>query len=728
MMEKKKEPEPIYESGSILTRFVKSTGRGYRKNGYRRFMDFPLSGRILMIGMILAIMIVFLYIAELVTSMRHPVYLQPEKNPFLILLKLTKAYPFLVLFVFLVTVTLSYFICYNLYQNIKHYDRHGNLIDERNLHGSAHEMTKEEMQTVFKITPIGEPRGTIIGIPEREPDKLIVSPWKNGALKHAPPNKNCWIVGGSGSGKTKGFLLPNIYSALADGKNVIYTDPKGEITREAKPAALYLHKEFRQFNVDDFLSSDGWDCTKRIRDSRSPEHEANLFVQALLRSQGKSAANFFGPSMENILLVALLYVCKAKSFRPYDLINMTSEIRDKRYDAADYGTGLPYYRHRTFDEVYKLITSTSNTTGDFVGDTPYRGMEQIIGEAIATDPKDARLLQGAYNVWVSHKEKNNNLSSLAVELQTMCPSPEARKVLSTDEIDLKKILKEPSCLAVICPDGSTPYAGILALFFTYLFQTIREVADREPNQRLPIRNMIVFEELGTIGQIGGLGDFLAMCRSRESQVFLCTQELGSIRDNYSYAGNKGMFEYLHILGNCGLWICCGANDHETARYFEERSGLITVFEETESGNLETAEFLLSDRKVSSRSVGEPVFREDEIMRLKSNEALVCPATQNVFLIHEYFFKNHPLYRVKFLDRKTGEIVKLHPNEHVPKWRGGDDTELNRYYISALSESEIREQIAKEQEDFLNEEDDPEKDPFNPFETDTDRKRGYDRFL
>lgn len=694
--------EELYgqDNSSIAGRFLKGLAKD-RKESKGSFKGFKTGHYVLMAILILAVYIAGVLLYGFIKSAFSPIVKQGTYNIFKLTVDLMTNHFFGWFMFLLFDVIIMVLIVYRIALDLRTFDRHGNEIDKSNIHGSSREMDEDTLKESYIVTD-EHPEGIIIGRLPYASYSLVSAPWWSNLL-HPLPNRNMWLCGASGSGKTKYQILHRKFQNLLEERNDISTDPKGEVFRETVAQTLYCDRDIYIFNTSSFEHSDGWDVIKMIRDSEEPEQDTELFVTTILEAQGKAQAAFFGPSIENVLYVATLYVAKAKSFKPFELINSPVETSLAGYDPGDYGTGLQYYKHRTYDEVYKLVSSLGGK-GEYV-DLGTKSMEEIVGLAIVSSPDDADLLRAPYSVWVGHKEKNNNQSSLAVELRKFSGRT-VRKVLSTDEIDLKKILNEKASVYVVCDDGISPYKDILALFFSFLFKEIKKNSDMNSNGSLDIPLDIIWEELNNIGRITELGDFLSVCRSRNVGTLLCNQNIGQLMDKYKGVGGALPHEYLNILSNCAIQICAGSNDELTDEYFAVKGGNYSVFETSISHNLTRMGFkeILPQEREAVRGTKAQVFTPDDFEDLKISEEIVFSATQKGGVkLDKYFYKEHPFYRIKLKDNETGEFVKPHPNIHIPKWKGGKpvkDELLEKYEVVTLSEEEVQELVDKEYRDFL----------------------------
>ena len=503
----------------------------------------------------------------------------------------------------------------------------------------------------------------------------------------------------SGGGKTKYFLLMLAFQSVLSKMNLTSTDPKGEIFSETAALCLFSGMDIFLFNVKNLECSDGIDILKLIRNSRTPEIMADALVEILLKpSRGSGGVGFFNDTNANLLYLACLYVARAKSFVPFEIANSKSEVMPAGYDPSDMGTGLQYYKHRTFDEVCKLITSVNGIIDTVT-------MEMRIAQAIMTNPDDAELLRDSFNIWVGHsKTKDDTQSSTAVALKNLVQNPHLRRILSVDEIDLNDVITNKSALFVITPVGDCAYGNVLALFFDFLMRAMEEEKDKQGGE-LKIRQRLIFEELGIMERQSKLKGFVSNCRSWGVSTVICTQSLPQGVNLYPDG------EFGDILNNIAVKIgrvmeqSSAFGRDETADYFAARSGdygaqqRMKSYEKGVFGTeVQTGE--------SERVVSQQVVTRDDIFDLNIDECVMTTATHSGAVILDcIFFKDHPAYKVKLVNKETGLLEKPNDLHHIPRWRGGKSVKeelYERYELRILTDEEVEDLKEREYNAFIEE--------------------------
>ena len=577
--------------------------------------------------------------------------MERSKNIFKITGKMIIEAPLASFIFFVLSVGIGFLVRAVLIKRRSDKDSRGFELAKDKSQGRSQVMSREEKQSIFGLIDKKSPDGIILGV-DKKTDELITIPWKAKDVNNAPTNDNLVIFGESGSRKTSGILIANIYSNIKAGNSLAVTDPKGELYRETIAAAKYFGYNVRIFNLlpNQFGFSDGWDMLRPLRESPDSQafSMATLISNIIIENttvEGSKGNEFFDLAGYNCLKLALLTVAKAKNF----VTGVAPNSKGER---------------RTMEAVYDLIQDPK--------------MKERCEKAMAGSEK---FLRAPFNTWAHHDQAENIRTSIATKIGIF-QDPAICKILSEDEIDFIDVDKQPTIIYIITSDKDDTYKSVLTLFTTFMFRDITSYVDEVlGGRKLSRRFTIMFEEFANIGKIQDLPKYVSTLRSRGISVYICYQSIAQIMDTYGQ--REAPNEWETILANCAMHLCIGANDELTAKHFEFRSGKMTV---VDKGSYRRDRSMLTGLPSSLTETSNVMTREayvymsDEILHMQTTEILISPAKHNATMENKYYYKEHPLYSIRMADEDGNEVESYTHLMHMPKWK---ERELSKERMSIV---------------------------------------------
>lgn len=381
-----------------------------------------------------------------------------------------------------------------------------------------------------------------------------------GKRQDTAPNWNVWLCGSSGMGKSKFLIINWLYTLIEKGGPIFLTDPKMELYDESIAYAIANGYNFYVFNIkgNEFDHSSGWDCMKTIRESDNKYDTAQEFATVILDNLMEGGKGFWEQSEYNLVTFLILYVGASKDFQPY----IPNAADKKKELEAEYGDNLDIQhgfvrnqdeeikrKFRTLEQVYIQLTLLELQT-----------FADIIEGLSEDDPA-----KQAGTIFIKNKQAEQIRPSLATTLQKL-QNPAVKKILSTDEIDFKELMKGKNIVYVANSDQGTTYKFIIAMFMNFAFSDIIRYAD-ENGGELDKPAWMILEEMKSVGNLPQLGTKLSTNRSRKLNVLLCNQGITQLQSLYSSAGAKK--EHEEILQNCAVKIFMGGDEPDTNRRFSQ---------------------------------------------------------------------------------------------------------------------------------------------------------------
>lgn len=496
---------------------------------------------------------------------------------------------------------------------------------ESNVYGSAREISLEDLSKVAEVKPIEALSGTILGQLDETGKRVI------GIHPDPIANKNLLVTGTPGVGKSFSVVKNQIVQAIRRGESVVCTDTKYELRADTLELARRYGYTIRFLDLKDLMYSDGWAVLKELR---CDDVRAMIFAEVVMKNTGNPKDPHLALE-QSLLRACCLYVERSRTipenernlYTAYSMILQGPEALDKIFETAKYDAEL-----RVAYDAY----------------ASFKGSDNLRGNVIA------------------------NLSS---RLQVI---PTARKMISTDDIDLTLPGKK-KCLYYCCMSDMHETMKFLAtLFFSFLFLDLGDYADSQHSRRLPVPVNVILEEAANVGEIVGLGKYLATARSRAISITMIVQGIGQLRKIY------GDEDTENILNDCSIHACIGTNDKSTADHFEWFSGESTVKVKTEQH--EKYEGPLAHRFRHSTGDGKRhVFTSNEIRKIKRGYILIGWQGYDTIMCRTFGIDQHP----EFI---KGHMPTVDPHIRIPL--SNDEA---RGYIRAKEEQRVMDYEAWEKD-------------------------------
>ena len=420
-------------------------------------------------------------------------------------------------------------------------------------------------------------------------DKGLILAEKNYLPTNKPGNVNVLIVGGSGSGKSSTYTIPNAHQLLG---SYIFTDPKGEIYDKT---AGYLKKNgynIKLLNLVNPKSSDSYNPLAHIHSEIDVDVIAATVVKGQ-KKEGSSTQDPFWDNMSELLLKALIYYLK--SARPEEEQNLAS--------------------------CAEMVRAANNN-----------GATNILSEEIHKLPYDHPAVMNFKSVELaSDKTYSSILSSLQSALGKF-DSPDIADVTSTNTIDFDEIAQKKTALYVVSSDTHTAYDFLLTIFFSQLIQQLYDYADKHGG-KLSIPCYFILDEFANIGQIPDFDKKISTSRSRGISFSVILQNLDQLKAIYEKS-------YETIIGNCDTHVFLGSNSFATVEYFSKELGEKTISHESISANRDN----LASRKGYSESeqiMARALMTPDELRRMSNDYCIIYEKGLKPIKAKKYWYFKKP---------------------------------------------------------------------------------------
>ena len=441
-------------------------------------------------------------------------------------------------------------------------------------------------------------------------------------------NKNVLIIGGSGSGKTRFFVKPNLMQCVSDKYpcSFVVTDPKGSILVECGSLLQRSGYRIKILNTINFKKSMNYNPLAYIHSEKDILKLVNCLI---LNTKGEGKSNDpFWEKAETLLYTALI--------------------------------GYLYGVVPEEDRNFAMLVSMINAMEVREDDEDFKNPVDLMFEALEErEPEHFAVRQYKKYKLAAGKTAKSILISCAARLAPF-DIAELRELTAYDELELDTLGDQKSALFIIISDTDDTFNFLVSLCYTQLFNLLCEKADDVYGGRLPVHVRCLIDECANIGQIPRLEKLMATIRSREISACLVLQTQSQLKALYKDSADT-------ICGNCDSVIFLGGKEKTTLKELSEALGRETIdtFNTGESRGRETS------RSTNFQKLGKELMSVDELAVMDGRKCILQLRGVRPFLSDKYDITQHPKYKYlsdadprnafdieRFLKRR----LKLKPDE------------------------------------------------------------------
>lgn len=429
-------------------------------------------------------------------------------------------------------------------------------------------------------------------------------------------NNNVLVVGGSGAGKSRFMVKPNILQANC---NYVITDPAGELLTST---GAFLEKEgytIKVFNLVEMHKSDQYNPFNYIRD----EVGVLMMINCLIRNtnpDGKGGGDPFWEKSETALLQALVfYLVK---YRPKSEQNFTS--------------------------VMKLLRAAEVDENDSKKKSK---LDCLFDEIAERDPNSIALKQYLTFKMGAGKTLKSILISCSVRL-TVFNMKQIENLTGKDTIELGKMGEGKKALFVIIPAADSTYNFLVSMMYSQLFETLYYVAETNGKGRLDSPVRFLLDEFANIGQIPEFTKKLATMRKYEISCTIILQNLAQIKTMYKD-------DWESIVGNCDSFLFLGGQEYSTLEYISKELGEETI--KTKNTNRSRGKSGSSGLGVNQG--GRPLAKPDELARMDNSECILIIRGLFPFNDKKFDYVKHKNYCFTGDADKQFNYINTRDNRH-----------------------------------------------------------------
>jgi len=409
-------------------------------------------------------------------------------------------------------------------------------------------------------------------------------------------NLNCFVVGSSGSGKTRFWLTPQLLQAHS---SYVCVDPKGGILGQVGSFLTRQGYKIKVFNSIDFSRSMHYNPLAYIK----TEADILKFVNALIQNtkgDGREGDEFWTKA-EQLLYCALI---------AYIVFEGPEEDRN-------------------INTLVDIISSMEVKEDD----ESFRNAVDYMFDGLAKRKPDCfAVKQYAKFRLASGKTMKSILISCGARLAPF-DIPQLREIMSYDELELDLTGDRKTATFFIISDTDSTYNFIVALAFSQMFNLLCERADSKHGGRLPHHVRVLWDEAANTGQVPGLEKLVAVIRSREVSLCLFYQAQSQCKALYKDNAET-------IMGNMDSVIFLGGREHTTVKELSEALGKETISMYTDSRTRGQSE----SYGQNLQRLGKELMTMDELTTMPGDKCILQLRGLRPFLSPKYDLKKHPNFR------------------------------------------------------------------------------------
>ena len=460
-------------------------------------------------------------------------------------------------------------------------------------------------------------------------DNIILTKTERLMMSNRPPdpknarNKNVLVVGGSGSGKTRFWLKPNL---LQCHSSYVVTDPKGTIVLECGQAMLKNGYKVKILNTINFKKSMHYNPFSYVH---SEKDILKLVTTLMTNTKGEgSGGDPFWEKSERLLLTALI--------------------------------AYLHYEAPVEEQNFATLLEMLNTMQVLEDDEEYQNPVDLLFEELAKK-KPNSFAGRQYKLYklAAGKTAKSILISCGARMAPF-DIQELRDLTMYDELQLDTLGDKKTALFLIMSDTDSTFNFLISMVYTQLFNLLCDKADDVYGGKLPIHVRCLIDECANIGQIPNLEKLVATIRSREISACLVLQAKSQLKAIYKDNADT-------IIGNMDSQIFLGGSEPGTLKDLSEMLGRETI----DSFNTSDTRGNSPSYGTSFQKLGHELLSRDELAVLDGGKCILQLRGVRPFLSDKYDLTQHPNYKLtsdydpkntfdieKYLNRKE----KINPND------------------------------------------------------------------
>lgn len=458
-------------------------------------------------------------------------------------------------------------------------------------------------------------------------------------------NKNIVVIGGSGSGKTRFFVKPNLMQCYSKKYPVsfVVTDPKGTLLTETGRMLEHAGYEIRTLNTINFRKSNHYNPFMYIRSEKDILKLVNTII-ANTKGEGDKSGEDFWVKAEKLYYQALIgYIW---------------------YEAPD--------EEKNFSTLLEMINASETREDD---ENFKNAVDLMFEELEEREPDHFAVRQYKKYKLAAGKTAKSILISCGARLAPF-DIRELRELMSYDELELDLLGDRKTALFVIISDTDDTFNFVVSIMYTQLFNLLCDRADDRYGGRLPVHVRCLLDEFANIGQIPKFDKLIATIRSREISAAIILQSQSQLKSIYKDSADT-------IIGNCDTTIFLGGKETTTLKEMSEMLGKETI----DLYNTSDTRGTNRSYGINYQKTGKELMSRDELAVMDGGKCILQLRGVRPFLSDKYDIRRHKRYKQlsDFDKRLAFDVEKYMRHRLIVK-----DTDLVEPFEVDLTEEDLQE--------------------------------------
>ena len=444
-------------------------------------------------------------------------------------------------------------------------------------------------------------------------------------------NLNVLVIGGSGSGKSRFYVKPNLMQL---NTSYVVTDPKGELLRSCGRLMKKAGYEIRVFNLIDMAHSNNYNPFNYIYDKDGNVNKTYVMkmVNCLMKNtkqEGSSGGDQFWDDSTKALILAISFYLLEKA-----------DAKDVNNNSLD----------RNFSTVMKMLRLAEISEQDENHRSP---LDDMMDELREENPQSMAVSFYADFKKAPAETAKSILISAAVRFAAF-NLPEVADLTHTDNIHLDTLGDKKTALFVIIPSSDATFNFLAAMMYTQLFDTLYDTANFKYGGRLPVHVRCLLDEFANVGTIPDFDKLLATMRSMEISANIIIQNLAQLKKMYDKS-------WEILTGNCDSLLFLGGQEASTLEAISKSLGKETI--DVVSQN-RTRSHKSPSTSENNSILGRELMTTDELKVMKPNECVLIVRALYPFFCHKFDIEKHKNY--PYLEDSNPKYAYLIDDLHTEK--------------------------------------------------------------